>query len=247
MTKKDIDIREDALNNEILPDSFIEKIAEIVDDELNLEIEEYEKNETHVPEEHDSTILEIARSYDAKLKKNTRTMKRRRALRIVAVFAVAVIGLGSIGISASEAFRMKVFSLFENKDGTVVFRNDTEYELLKDWTKYWYPEYLPEGYYLLSAEDSKMQKTMMFESVDIDSRIRIYEKNERVLSMIDIDTNIYEKVYINSFEGYMYINEDNNSMDLIWQTYDSVLEISISNTVDDNLIIEIAENMKYIE
>ena len=44
-----------------------------------------------------------------------------------------------------------------------------------------------------------------------------------------------------------YINEDNNSMDLIWQTYDSVLEISISNTVDDNLIIEIAENMKYIE
>lgn len=36
-------------------------------------------------------------------------------------------------------------------------------------------------------------------------------------------------------------------MDLIWQTYDSVLEISISNTVDDNLIIEIAENMKYIE
>ena len=45
----------------------------------------------------------------------------------------------------------------------------------------------------------------------------------------------------------MYINEDNNSMDLIWQTYDSVLEISISNTVDDNLIIEIAENMKYIE
>ena len=92
-----------------------------------------------------------------------------------------------------------------------------------------------------------MQKTMLFESVDIDSRIRIYEKNERVLSMIDIDTNIYEKVYINSFEGYMYINEDNNSMDLIWQTYDSVLEISISNTVDDNLIIEIAENMKYIE
>ena len=142
---------------------------------------------------------------------------------------------------------MKVFSLFENKDGTVVFRNDTEYELLKDWTKYWYPEYLPEGYYLLSAEDSKMQKTMLFESVDIDSRIRIYEKNERVLSMIDIDTNIYEKVYINSFEGYMYINNDNNSMDLIWQTYDSVLEISISNTVDDNLIIEIAENMKYIE
>ena len=47
-----------ALNNEILPDSFIEKIAEIVDDELNLEIEEYEKNETHVPDEHDSTILE---------------------------------------------------------------------------------------------------------------------------------------------------------------------------------------------
>ena len=45
----------------------------------------------------------------------------------------------------------------------------------------------------------------------------------------------------------MYINEDNNSMDLIWQTYDSVLEISISNTVDDNLMIEIAENMKYIE
>ena len=45
----------------------------------------------------------------------------------------------------------------------------------------------------------------------------------------------------------MYINEDNNSMDLILQTYDSVLEISISNTVDDNLIIEIAENMKYIE
>ena len=28
MTKKDIDIREDALNNEILPDSFIEKIGQ---------------------------------------------------------------------------------------------------------------------------------------------------------------------------------------------------------------------------
>ncbi len=245
---RDKDFKDDILNNEILPESFIEKIADIIDDELNIEIAECEKADADIPKEHDKILLEMAREYDAKMRRTVHRRKGKRALRIAAVIAVVIMGLGSIGISASEAFRMRVFSLFENKeDGAVVFRNDTEYELLSGWSDYWYPEYLPEGYYLFTVKSIDLQKTMLFVKINTDNEIRIYEKNNQLLSMVDIDTNVYEKVNLGTYEGYIYIDEINNSTDLIWQTDDRILEISVSNILDYDFVISIAKNMKYIE
>ncbi|MCI8631099.1 MAG: DUF4367 domain-containing protein, partial [Firmicutes bacterium] len=208
---RDKDFKDDILNNEILPESFIEKIADIIDDELNIEIAECEKADADIPKEHDKILLEMAREYDAKMRRTVHRRKGKRALRIAAVIAVVIMGLGSIGISASEAFRMRVFSLFENKeDGAVVFRNDTEYELLSGWSDYWYPEYLPDGYYLLTAEESNnMGKFMLFKSVNNDE-IRMYESTSDNAFSVDSDTNVYEKIYINSEEAYIFQDIEDN-------------------------------------
>lgn len=241
---RDKDFKDDILNNEILPESFIEKIADIIDDELNIEITECEKADADIPKEHDKILLEMAREYDAKMRRTVHRRKGKRALRIAAVIAVVIMGLGSIGISASEAFRMRVFSLFENKeDGAVVFRNDTEYELLSGWSDYWYPEYLPEGYYLFTAEnDNIVGKIMLFKSAQNDE-IRIYQVDKSNAPEMDIDTNIYEKTYINSNDAYIFM-DDEDMYHLFWQVNEKVIIISFSDINSSDTIIEIAEKMK---
>ena len=67
-----------------------------------------------------------------------------------------------------EAFRIKVFSFFSNdSDGSVTIRSE-ENQLLAGWEDYWYPEYMPDGFELVGAEEDDMGKYMLFESDNSD-------------------------------------------------------------------------------
>lgn len=67
---------------------------------------------------------------------------------------IVFLALNTIAIGTSDAYRQFVFQSFENqKNHSITFHNQAEKSLLGEWSNYWYPAYLPEGYEIISAED----------------------------------------------------------------------------------------------
>lgn len=248
MRKKNKRDKDEFLYEDMLTEDLLREAAEAILQQYAAEMDAMENDPVEVPEELDRKILQMAREYDAKHRQEIWKKRGRTALRTAAVFVAFVLGIGAIGMSTSEAFRMRIFSMFENRnDGAVAFRDDAAYELLKDWTDYWYPEYLPEGYYLLTAEENDdFDKIILFKSTD-DNEIRIYETNSGGMPEIDKDTNLYEEIYINSETAYLFSDIEQQKYHLLWQTEDCIFRITFSNFDEKEEIIRTADSLKYIK
>lgn len=248
MRKRNKRDKDEFLYDDILTEDLLREAAEAISRQYAAEMDAMENDPAEVPEELDRKILQMAREYDAKHRQEIWKKRSRTALRTAAVFVAFVLGIGAIGMSTSEAFRMRIFSMFENRnDGAVAFRDDAAYELLKDWTDYWYPEYLPEGYYLLTAEkNDDFDKIILFKSTD-DNEIRIYETNSGGMPEIDKDTNLYEEIYINSETAYLFSDIEQQNYHLLWQTEDRIFRITFSNFDEKEEIIRTADSLKYIK
>lgn len=249
MKKEKIRDEVDIRGSSILSDEIMEKIAEILDEELTADLERYAKMEVEIPPEHDRKILEMARRCDRERRRAKRRTACRKAARVAAVFLVVMLALGGIGISSSEAFRMRVFNLFENKeDGGVVLRSKTDAEILKGWEDYWYPEYLPEGYYLLSAEDDSLTKLLFFKSSEDNREIRLLEDQTDTSSAIDMDTNECEKINNGDYEIYVFHDKEHSTRLAIWSIETCRFHLYLPDTEgDDNTICKIADGLQYIE
>ena len=248
MKKEKIRDEVDIRGSSILSDEIMEKIAEILDEELTADLERYAKMEVEIPPEHDRKILEMARRCDRERRRAKRRTACRKAARVAAVFLVVMLALGGIGISSSEAFRMRVFNLFENKeDGAVVLRSKTDAEILKGWEDYWYPEYLPEGYYLLSAEDDSLTKLLIFKSSDNSREIRLLEDQKGGSLAVDMDTNECEKINNGDYEIYVFCDEKNSTRVAIFGMGEQRIRMYLSDEEDSETICKIAANLQYVE
>lgn len=248
MKKEKIRDEVDIRGSSILSDEIMEKIAEILDEELTADLERYAKMEVEIPLEHDRKILEMARRCDRERRRAKRRTACRKAARVAAVFLVVMLALGGIGISSSEAFRMRVFNLFENKeDGAVVLRSKTDAEILKGWEDYWYPEYLPEGYYLLSAEDDSLTKVLLFKSPDGEEEIKLREDRTGVSAAVDMDTNKYEKLNSGDYEIYIFRDTGNSTVLAIWAVGEYKMQLYLPDSEDVDTICKIADNLQYVE
>lgn len=248
MKKEKIRDEVDIRGSSILSDEIMEKIAEILDEELTADLERYAKMEVEIPPEHDRKILEMARRCDRERRRAKRRTACRKAARVAAVFLVVMLALGGIGISSSEAFRMRVFNLFENKeDGAVVLRSKTDAEILKGWEDYWYPEYLPEGYYLLSAEDDLLTKVLLFKSPDGEEEIKLLEDRTGVSAAVDMDTNKYEKLNNGDYEIYIFRDTGNSTILAIWEVEEYKIQLYLPDSEDADTICKIADNLQYVE
>ena len=248
MRKRNKRDKDEFLYDDILTEDLLREAAEAISRQYAAEMDAMENDPVEVPEELDRKILQMAREYDAKHRQEIWKKRGRTALRTAAVFAAFVLGIGAIGMSTSEAFRLRIFSMFENRnDGAVAFRDDAAYELLKGWSDYWYPEYLPEGYYLLTAEENDdFDKIILFKSTD-DNEIRIYETNSGGMPEIDKDTNLYEEIYINSETAYLFSDIEQQKYHLLWQAEDCIFRITFSNFDEKEEIIRTADSLKYIK
>ena len=247
MKKKKKRQQDDIYTGDILSDDIMRKIAAIIDEEFTAEIARYESMDVEIPYEHDMAMLEMARQCDHDIRIRKRHALYRKAMRVASVFLVFMVIMGGIGMSASEAFRMRIFGLFENsEDGAVVFRTNTDAEILEGWTDYWYPTYLPEGYYLLAAEQNGPDSRMLFDSANEES-LRLYQVNEDASTAVDIDTNMYEELYVGEYAVYVFHDEIENTSYAIWLTDNSVIQMHSSTLQDSDTILSIVEGMKYVE
>lgn len=230
----------------------LEALANASEESIRAEIDEYKKKVEESPlsssDTPDEEILSMLKNKDKSRVKAKKYQKLNKLTRAAAVFLISFVVVGAIGVGTSEAFRVKVFSIFKNDDtGSVTMINENEEELLAGWSDYWYPEYMPEGFILDGAEADEIEKAMHFSLVNGDAEIIISAKNSdnRVIEHNIEDTEM-EEVNIGYYKGYMFTDKLYNTCDVIWQTDETLIVIFAINYTDKGQILKIAENLKYI-
>ena len=151
-------------------------------------------------------------------------------------------------MGTSEAFRIKVFSFFSNDgDGSVTIRSE-ESQLLAGWEDYWYPEYMPEGFELVGAEQDDMGKYMLFESDNSDENINIImSKEDNFVIEQNTEETTIEEVEIGYHKGYIATDNLYDICILVWQTDEHLIEVQSENFSNKEELLKIAESMKYIK
>ena len=231
-------------NMEMITDEELLRLAVEMEDEEDFDLAEYEHSASLLEMEPDQEMLEIARRFDARQK----TLKKKKLMkgitRAAAVFAVCL----GLTTAVASAFHVNVFKLIFNPDsGSVTLLSETEQEMIGGWEGYWYPEYLPEGFYLAEAEEVEKLRYMLFIDDKSDKEIIIINDAQSMQYSFDTDTATIEQMKVGYYEGYYFCDEENNHSYAIWQTEDMILRITLENVIDKELCVRIAEGMKYVE
>ena len=252
MREKDNKIPADDIDTFGFTEEELEMLGQLAGEMLERETRAYEERIQNTPElrdlKPDEKILAMLRQKDRERAAARRRKKIDKAVRIAAIFLISIVMVGAIGMGTSEAFRIKVFSFFSNDgDGSVTIRSE-ETQLLAGWEDYWYPEYMPEGFELVGAEQDIFDKTMAFESIREGEYLVIdVSSNENFVIDQDTEHTVIEEIKIGHYQGYIAISTSDNSCRLVWQTEDHLIDIHADNYQNREELIKIAENMKYIK
>lgn len=235
-------------------EELMKKAADIINEEFSEQVAVYEKIDVEIPQEQDEMLLEMARKADRERKNREKIRRKKKRMHIVAVFLISIIAFSVITIGVSEAFRMRLFDIFRDDDkGSLTLKNDTLSEAVQDWDEFWYPQYLPEGYFLETAEKNENESIMLFLSENTTNEIRI-----RQLKLGSIAYDKYQKekieiiegaeaVSVGEYEGVYLFDNESGIIFIVWKTEDALLEIRFSSQADRQTALMIAESMMYIE
>lgn len=251
---------------------FLELLAADIKWDSLREIEEAEAHidEIEMPEWLDISTREMIREYAEEQEAIEREkaeasagMRRRRAfdkvIRIAAILVVCLSIANCVAMGVSEAYRDRVFSIFESEnDGAeTLFSNGVnedfltalpkeQRELIADWSDFWYPMWLPEGFYLADAENSNM-KRMTFLSETSEEQIVITMFDNDNMLTYDSDSAVRQEVRLHGSAGQLVIDEENNYVMVAWEDENEIVRVLMKNTTYDEQVLKIAENMIYIK
>ena len=220
-------------------------LAEVISEEMEEEIKNIESVEVEIPEELHLHMLEFAKDLDKREFIRRKKQIHTRILRFAAIFCICLVTASGISLGTSDALRERIFSIFHNEsNGSITLRNQSEYDMIGNWNDYWYPTWIPEGYYLLGAD--KNARVMLYVSDTTSTEIRILESNSTTDQSYDKDTTIVKPINIHHYQGYLFVDNENCSIDLVWTTENRILKIDIQHSTDATMALTIAENLKYI-
>lgn len=192
-------------------------------------------------------ILNMAREYDKMQAKKRTLQQRKKFVQIAAMIMVCFVSLSAITLETSDAFRARFYQIFSNEDeGSAALLSQDEYDLIGDWKDYWYPTYLPEGFVLEAAEKNESEKIMLFVS-ETGREIRIFERSLEAATSVDIDYTSIEDIKIGYHNGCLLANEEYSFLSIYWLMEDRQICIEMTGLDNEEMLIEIAENMKYRE
>ncbi len=233
--------------NIIDENKLLEQIAEAVSKQYEIENEEAMKALEDVPEYLDKNVFSIIEQLEKENSEQRKKLRRKTALKAAAILIVCTAAFNVVALSVSEAYRSRFFNfIYNDESGSVKFLTENEESLLADWNNYWYPEYLPEGYYLHDAIND-IDKTLIFlnNNGNSDIFIRFYNFDTNLTYNSD-DVEI-ENVKVGQYDGILFVNQNYNYTLLTWLAENQIIEIKISESTDSELILKIAESMKFIK
>lgn len=246
--KKGKDINIELFNNE---DHLAEEEAQAFVKEsekiLKSEMDAYAAKAESLTDSPDRELLKMAKAVDASGNGQTRRGFNRFS-RYAAVFIGCLVVAGTIGVATSDAFKAKLFNVFISEEtGSVALESVPEDSPMENWSEYWYPEYIPDGFKFTAAEESNFDKVIRFDSIDSDQYIIISMWNsEGSVTAYNMDGVEYGSISIGEYEGYYFTDEKDGSCIVTWLTEEQTIRI-ISQYVDKSEIIKVAESMTYVK
>lgn len=232
-------------------EEVLKKVAELSKQEILDTDNEYVKKMESADDifaiEPDQKFLEFARDFDEKKKRRDRAQSIKRLSQVAAVFLVFIVVTFSVALEASDAFRVRLYSLLFNSENGSVLLSEEESDLIEDWEDYWYPEFIPEGFNLVDAGADGGQKILLFTSKDGEAEFRIMEKPLHTSIGVDTDTNSVEEIKIGYYKGYLFDNKKQDCINVFWQTDDRQIVIMASRSVGKETVKQISESLKYYE
>ena len=215
---------------------------------------DYQKSEEKMPfpEDLDQKIRGMAAQWQ---KEEKRKKRRRVSLRLASVLSVVVLFFfisSTMPEGYANALRIRIFTFLriEHEDHTQLTpqeinpsREIMKNKLPPDWTQYYYPSQLPDGYRLKNAEIEAGQKIMTF-SNDCES----FTFTQREMSggiLVDNERTQLNEVKIGRDTGYWW--KGDSDIVLYWAAHDLILNIRASDAFTEEDLLNIAESITFVE
>lgn len=180
-------------------------------------------------------------------KKEKRIAKFRRIAKKAAVILMVItIGFTSMVVGV-EAFRIELMRLFidvQEKYTEITFDEieSAPSELLKDFSYYYYPEYIPEEYTLTDVGAGKFKINMYFTN-EKGEKISFTQTPSNTKVQFDTENAVVKDITILGMNG-MYIIK-NNRKTLIW--HDNEKMFYIIGIIEEEELFQMAESIKYVQ
>ena len=189
-------------------------------------------------------------NYQNKLRRKEKKEKRRKTIIRISKQVAMIILIASIAVSLAtisvEAFRIKFFNMIvetTEKFSTITHQEkeqlDIQEELPKEWIDYYYPTFLPEGYFLVSAKELNDTKHMIFEN-ELNNEVIFRQSSLSSQTQVDSENGKVIEVDVNGNKGV--IIEKKELTILSWNNNE--IGFSIHGEIDKTTILEIANNIK---
>lgn len=231
-------------------DAIMQEIAKITRNDVLAVSKEYDnilrenKKSTREP---DMDFIKFAKKYDKNNALMEKQAQRKKILRVAATIIICTCTISFATIGFAEALNIPLFNITFNKHDNSLLLTPSESEILKDLEDYYYPEFTPESFLLIEADDYFGQKTITFQSVENDVLYRITENDTDTEMGIDTSTNNLESVSVGIYKGYYAIDTEYESEILFWLTDDRLFFIYVEGYLGKDVMIQVAESLKYKE
>lgn len=233
-------------NDRLLNEDVMKLAADMIQTDIDMEMLAYEQREVPIREEFDEKMLMTVRKIDAERSQKGKKEVFKRMSRFVAVFLVCIISLGVVTMGTSEAFRKKVIDIFYNDSaGSIALRNGNEEELIGDWEDFWYPAYLPEGFFLNTAESG--DHFLLYSNPGKGMDFYIFEQDKNASLSVDTDYTQIEKTQIGYSDGYIFARKDVEGFKVTWRTENHSMMACFDGAWDKSQVLEIIDGLEYVE
>ena len=208
------------------------------------ELENIEKME--YPASLDEWFYGYLEELKKKEKKKMRKLFFKRQLqRAAIVFVALTIGFTSLMVGV-EAFRVEVMRMFFDVQETyteISFKETDTVppELLADMKYYYYPEYIPKGYELVSAVGESLKNSVYKDSKE--NELFFIQTLLSTKTRFDTEGAIVEDVIVSGLEG-VYVEKDERKI-LLW--HDDEMVFQIIGQITKQELLKMAESMKFVE
>lgn len=214
-------------------------------------IKEFEEGKTEpVPIDLYESMVKAAANLDLQKENEQKRKRKKRRQKILSRCAIALICVfvtGAAVISPADGWKFRFSGLFEKDESDHVDIVPYDSEELKGWNNYYIFEKAPEGYELVYAEDDGIDKLLIYEKED--NRIEFTQTDTMPTITVDNEQTERKDVKVKGKDAFLFYNESSGVKFLMWLENDNYFEIfSYSDYyLSDNELIELAENLKYVE
>lgn len=224
------------------------------------EIDAYAAKAESITDSPDNDTLKMAKAIDAS--RNAQAGKSENALKAprtghrlnrlshyAAVFIACLFVVGTIGAATSDAFRAKLFNVFVSEEsGSITMESIPDDSPMKDWSDYWYPEYIPDGFIFTDAEESNTERIIRFDSSNSDAYILIsISDGDGTTISLDFSHSEVEGISINSYDGYIAVNDEAKVCNIVWLTETQVIDLYSNGYIIKDELAKMANELQRIE